>query len=201
MQSPRAWRQSHGRDSFEVPAVLRARLTNSMAKSAHVFSGLTAICLALALPRCGEPLHTSCCVPPPVLTLVTQGSGTLGAPEANGKTHFLVVPFTASSIGTLNVNVSWTLPSNKVWALLGGGSCTAEQFAVPACPNDPGCPCEFDRRFEPGGGGSVNAMPDGSTAMVFSGGKQPPGTFTLVISNLGPREEMVSYRVEVASVR
>ena len=138
MQSPRAWRQSRGRDSLEVPGVLRARLTNSMAKSARVFSGLTAICLALALPGCGEAHHTFCCPSPPVVTLVTQGSRTLSAPDADGKTHFLVVPFTASNVGTLNVNVWWTLPSNRVWAFLGGGSCTAEQFAVPACPNDPG---------------------------------------------------------------
>ncbi len=154
-----------------------------MARGARRFSRLAVISFALALPGCGGPgVVPSTPTTPTVLTLVTQGSGTLRVPNTNGKNDFLVVPFTTSKTGNVQVTLSWTSPRNNVSASLGAGICTAEQLAVPACPNGRRCPCQL----QDVGGVAVF----GGTSAHFDS-YQTGGGYTLIISNLGPGEDGV----------
>jgi hypothetical protein len=162
-----------------------------MASWARAFCKLAAIwLLALVLPGCGggsgpTTPSTPTPAPVPVRTTVVQGVGTLAAPEANGNTHFGTVPFTTSSAGTVEATVDWTFPTNTVWMFIAMGSCSGQQFANVACPDGPGCPCQFAT-------GSEASAPK---PRVLTVSNAAAGPYTLIVWNLGPREESVSYQV------
>ncbi|SRR5712691_10481296 len=165
---------------------------DSMNTRTRVFCKLAALWLTLVLPGCGggggpTTSSTPTPVPGPVRTLVTQGSATLLPPDANS-THFRALPFTTSTKGTVEATVDWTFPTNTVWMFIATGSCSAEQFALLACPDDPGCPCQFAARSETSTPKPrVLTVPDAAA-----------GTYTLVVWNLGPREESFTYQVILA---
>jgi len=65
------------------------------------------------------------------------------------------------------------------------GVCTAQQFARDDCPFEATCPCQFTIRSEV-------ATPK---PRVLTIPNAPGGTRTLIVVNLGPKEETATYRV------
>lgn len=65
------------------------------------------------------------------------------------------------------------------------GSCTVEQFALPECPFEAACPCQFVVRCE-------TATPK---PRVLSIANARSATRMLIVANLGPREESIEFRV------
>jgi hypothetical protein len=116
--------------------------------------------------------------------VLQQGSFALSAPT-DDSFYFALAPVTDSVAGLWEANVDWAINTNIVWMWVADGVCTVEQFAQPECPDEPTCPCRFAIRSE-------TATPK---PRVLTIPNAPGGTRTLIVANLGPREEAVQYRV------
>jgi hypothetical protein len=116
--------------------------------------------------------------------VLQQGSFALRAPIEDS-IYFALAPVTESGAGLWEANVDWAINTNTVWMWVADGVCAVEQFAQPECPDDPTCPCRFAIRSE-----TPTPKPRILTIPNASG-----GTRTLIVANLGPREETVQYRV------
>ena len=144
----------------------------------------------LALAGCGgdggritaPPTPTP--TPGPVRTSVAQGTTTIPGPD-DEFTYFRTVPFSTSLAGTIEATVDWTFPANEVWMYLTSGICAPGQFANPDCPGGPSCTCQFLVESE-------TAVPKPRVLTVPGAAA---GTRTLILWNLGPREEALSYQV------
>jgi len=153
-----------------------------------------AIVAVLCITACGDdksssPSSTSTLTLTPTVVaptprLVQQGSFTLKAPEEESAS-FGLVPITDASAGLWEATVDWTMATNTMWMWVANGACTVEQFARPDCPNEATCPCQFTIRSE-------TATPK---PRVLTIPNAPGGTRTLIVMNMGPREESGSYRV------
>jgi hypothetical protein len=103
--------------------------------------------------------------------------------------QFAVAPITESSGVLWEATADWTSGSNTLWMWVANGVCTAEEFAKPECPSEAACQCQFAIRSEAGTPKPrVLAIPNATAA-----------TRTLIVANLGPGEETVTYRVMVTS--
>ena len=89
----------------------------------------------------------------------------------------------------LNHVFDWLRDTDTLWVWIADGVCTVDQFALPECPSEPSCPCRFVIRSE-------TATPK---PRVLTINEAPGGTRTLIVANLGPREETVQYRVTLLS--
>ena len=130
----------------------------------------------------GNPVSST-----PVATtprLVTQGNFTLAAPDEDA-IYFGLVPITDASSGLWEATVDWAIATNTLWIWVANGVCTVDQFARPECPFEATCPCQFTIRSE-------TATPK---PRVLTIPNAPGGTRTLIVMNLGPREEAGTYRV------
>jgi hypothetical protein len=92
---------------------------------------------------------------------------------------------TDPAVGRWEATVDWTFATNTVWMWVSNGACTAEQFALPACPFDAACPCQFTIRSEV-------ATPKPRVLTIPTA---PGGMRSLFIANLGPREESGTYSI------
>jgi hypothetical protein len=122
--------------------------------------------------------------PAPTPRLLQQGTMNLSAPKDD------TVPFSLASItdnasGRWETTVDWTDPANELWMWVANGVCTTQQFARDDCPFEATCPCQFTIRSEV-------ATPK---PRVLTIPNAPGGTRTLIVVNLGPKEETASYRV------
>jgi hypothetical protein len=111
--------------------------------------------------------------------VVTSGSTTLVVEE------FVVLPFTASGAGALDATVDWTFASNLLVMYITQGECTGAQFADDACPDDPACACRFAVRSE-----NPFIKP-----RVLTLANAAAGPYTLIVWNLGPSDESISFQV------
>jgi hypothetical protein len=148
----------------------------------------TLVCLTVCLASCGGGGSNRSSSPtaptpptasaPPAPRVIAQGGFSLGAPS-NDSVFFGVVPITDAATGNWEATVDWTFPDNTLWMYVATGTCSPEQFASDACPSSAACPCQFAVRSE-----AATPKP-----RVLSIPNAPGGTRTLIILNLGPREE------------
>jgi len=108
----------------------------------------------------------------------------LPAPTADSY-YFAMAAITDQATGRWEATVDWAIPTNTLWMWVANGACTVDQFAKPACPLQASCECQFTVRSE-------TAAPK---PRVLSIPNAPGGTRTLIVLNLGPREEAVEYSV------
>jgi hypothetical protein len=137
---------------------------------------LSAIALAALLPACGSDRVTPPPPPPPppatVTSVIDQGS-VPGLPP--GAVVFGGI--TTPRIGTLEVIVDWTSPTNNVDVFLTRGACNPEQLLALVC--------------------NTVAVSESLTAKpeTVSAANALVGGYTLFVVNLGPTEETISYRI------
>ena len=133
--------------------------------------------LALALCACGgggvtpAPLPTPTPTPVPPPRVVSQGSTGLEAGMI-GRTVF-----TTTLSGRLDATVNWTFVEDDLDVYVARGECTFEQFFGDQCP-----PAGFSE--------SETAKPEMVTVQGAA-----PGSYTLFVGNLGPRDESLSWQV------
>src|SRR5262245_41929853 len=121
---------------------------------------------------------------PPSPRLVQQGTMSLSAPQGES-VYFALAAITDNASGRWEATVDWTDPANELWMWVANGVCTAQQFARDDCPFEATCPCQFAVRSE-------TAAPKPRVLTIPNAGG---GTRTLVVVNLGPKEETATYRV------
>ena len=166
------------------------------AVSAHI-ALLCAIGTLIVVAACGgdndsnSPAAPSTVTPapapaptPPSPRLVQQGTMNLSAPK-DDTVHFSLASITDNASGRWETTVDWTDPANELWMWVANGVCTAQQFARDDCPFEATCPCQFTIRSEV-------ATPK---PRVLTIPNAPGGTRTLIVVNLGPKEETATYRV------
>jgi len=138
----------------------------------------------LVVPGCGNgptqpPTPTPTPTPAPVRTVLSSGSTPLAVEE------FLVVSFDTSAAGSLDATVDWTFASNLLLMYITQGTCTVDQFAEDVCPDDPACGCRF----------AVRAENPFMKPRVLTHPNATPGPYTLIVWNLGPDDESISFQV------
>ena len=149
------------------------------------FRVLSLLALVVVLPGCGggdgPPTGPSSPTPPPtpVRTVIDSGS------EGLSVEHFIVIPFTTSGVGTLDATVDWTFSADLLLMYVTQGTCTGTQFAADACPDQPSCECRFAVRSE-------NPF---EKPRVMTIANAAAGPYTLIVWNLGPRDESISYTI------
>jgi hypothetical protein len=140
-------------------------------------SGSLAATLALALSACGgggvtpAPLPTPTPTPVPPPRVVSHGSIGLEAGMV------LRTVFTTTLSGRLDATVNWTFVEDDLDVYVTPGVCTFEQFFGGQCP-----PAGFSE--------SETAKPEAVTVQGAA-----PGSYTLFVGNLGPRDESLSWQV------
>jgi hypothetical protein len=124
----------------------------------------------------GSPPPTP--VPQPVTSLISQGSSPLGPSTV------APVPFTTTSLGTLDITVDWTFASNDVDIFLARGTnpCSLETF------NDRSC--GFIATEE-----STTMKPSRLRAANIA-----PGAYSLYVANFGDGDESVAWQVVLTTV-
>jgi len=140
--------------------------------------------LLVVLPGCGggptqPPTPAPTPTPAPVRTVLGSGSTALALEE------FVVVSFDTSAAGSLDATVDWTFASNLLLMYITQGACTVEQFAEDVCPDDPACGCRF----------AVRAENPSLKPRVLTHANAAAGPYTLIVWNLGPEDESISYQV------
>jgi hypothetical protein len=96
-----------------------------------------------------------------------------------------VVSFDTSAAGSLDATVDWTFASNLLLMYITQGTCTVDQFAEDVCPDDPACGCRF----------AVRAENPFMKPRVLTHPNATPGPYTLIVWNLGPEDESISFQV------
>jgi hypothetical protein len=149
---------------------------------------LAVVAAVLVLPSCASdkpcgsgPAGATCPTTPPpppasVKTVVVQASiASLPVDYVAGRS------FSTSGTGTVDVTVDWTFAENTIYVWLAKGQCTYEQFDADTCQY---VTQSLTSRPKP----RILSMP-GAAA----------GTYTLIVGNVGPRDEAVSYQVVLTS--
>lgn len=113
--------------------------------------------------------------PPPVTDVIREGSGSLGVLMLGS------LSFNSPRAGKIDVIVDWTYTTNDVDVYLAKGSCTFDQFI--------GRQCNVVAFSE-----STIAKPERITAANAGA-----GDYTLLIGNVGPTEESLSFQVLLTS--
>ena len=121
---------------------------------------------------------------PPSPRQVQQGTMNLSAPQGEN-VFFALASITDNATGRWEANVDWTDPANELWMWVADGVCTTQQFARDDCPFEATCPCQFAVRSEV-------ATPKPRVLTIPNAGG---GTRTLIVVNLGPKEDTATYRV------
>ena len=124
----------------------------------------------------------------PTSRVIGQGTFNLPAPTAE-EAYFVVAPVTDSASGRWEATVDWAISTNFLPMWVADSACTVERFAKDECPFEAACECQFALRSE-------TATPK---PRVLTLSNAPGGTRTLIVMNMGPREEAVSYRVTLTS--
>jgi hypothetical protein len=99
--------------------------------------------------------------------------------------NFVVIPFATSGAGKLDNTVDWTFAGDLLLMYVAQGNCTVAQFAADACPDQPACECRFAVRSE-------NPF---EKPRVMTVANAAAGPYTLIVWNLGPRDESISYTI------
>jgi hypothetical protein len=110
--------------------------------------------------------------PPPPPSVVSTGQGAMDA-------NFVgrAAPFATSLTGTLEVTVDWAFATNDIDVFLARGDCTPQQFVATQC--------------------NIGALSTSASAkpesVQLTGAA--PGTYTLLLGNVGPDRESLSWQV------
>jgi hypothetical protein len=164
----------------------------------HVVGGLGrighragAFCVVVLLVSCGgsgsgSPVSPTAGSGP---RLLQQGGFSLNAPQDDGGLFFALTTITDPAAGRWEATVNWTFETNTMWMWVANGVCTADQFSRDECPFEASCPCQFTIRSE-------TATPK---PRVLTIPNAPGGARTLIVMNLGPREESGTYSVTLTS--
>lgn len=164
--------------SFEPGATVRRRIRR-IAVAGMLCS------TTLVLPACTDNPNGPEDPRPSPPQVLAEGPFTLDAPTEDSY-HFGLVPnITNSVLGQWEATVNWTFDTNTLWMWVAEGTCTVAQFQLPECPLEAACPCQFVVR-------SQTAAPK---PRLLSIANARGGTRTLIIANLGPREESGNFRV------
>ena len=137
---------------------------------------LKRVCLALwllPLAACGGGSTPT--APTPVKVVLRGGTFSAGSHTAT------FVDFQAPTSGQLTITVSWLDPANPIFVDV-SASCTTTQFVAGVCQ------FQFSDRSSP-----VAAKKTASGVSVAA------GFYTLILSNLGPVSETVTYEVDLTS--
>ena len=148
------------------------------------------ICAAALLASCGNDAGSgpTTVSQGPTARTIAQDTRLIGAP-VDDTVYFVVIPVTESASGRWEATVDWKAATNELWMWVADGACSAEKFAQPECPFETACPCQFAVRSE-----TATPKPRVLTIPSASG-----GTRNLIVVNLGPGEESVSYTVKLSS--
>ena len=148
------------------------------------------ICAAALLTSCGHDAGSgpTTVSQAPTARTIAQDTKLIGAP-VNDAVYFVVIPVTESASGRWEATVDWKAATNELWMWVADGACSAEKFAQPECPFEAACPCQFAVRSE-----VATPKPRVLTISNASG-----GTRNLIVVNLGPGEESISYTVKLMS--
>jgi hypothetical protein len=114
--------------------------------------------------------------PQPVTEVVREGGGSLGILTLGS------LAFDTTKRGTIDVTVDWTFATNDVDVYLAKGSCSFDQFISRQCDM-----VAFSE--------STIAKPE-----KISAPNAAPGAYTLLVGNLGPTDESVSFQILLTSV-
>ncbi len=90
--------------------------------------------------------------------------------------------FTTSRTGTIDVTVDWTFPEDTIFVWVAKGQCTFEQFDAETCQY------------------ATESLATRPKPRLLSVPSAPAGTYTLIVGNLGPRDESVAFQVVQTSV-
>lgn len=103
--------------------------------------------------------------------LLDHGEGTLPA------RFVLIRPVATTETGAFDVTVDWTFGANDVDIYLARGNCSFDQFVADQC--------------------AIAAASESTTAKPekIRLANQPPGTYTLIVGNVGPGQESIAYQV------
>jgi hypothetical protein len=157
-----------------------------------VLVGLTVVLSVTALLACSgsekNPVAPTTPTAPPAPRVIQQGAFTLDAPDEDGY-FFGLTTIADNGAGRWEATVDWGSEANTLWMWVAEGVCSVDQFANEACPFDAACPCRFVVRSE-----AATPKPRVLTVPGTAG-----GTRTLIIMNLGPREETGQYRVTLTA--
>jgi len=156
----------------------------------RIAESLGALCAAFLIASCGGGSGGNPTAPsgPPTPRLLQQGEFALPAPT-DDSVFFALTSVTDPAPGRWEASVDWAISTNTLWMWVADGVCTVEQFAKPVCPFETTCECRFTIRSEV-------ATPKPRVLTIPSA---PGGTRTLIVANVGPREEEVEYRVTLTS--
>jgi hypothetical protein len=145
-----------------------------------VFSVAVGVALVVSLTACGSDTVTP--PPPPTTTLpplpppsvVSTGQGSLPDGFVGRAT-----PFTTTMTGNLDATVDW----NDLDVYITRGDCTPQQFIDVQC--------------------NIAAFSESTTAKPERAqlAAAPPGVYTLLVGNAGPREESLSWQVVLTPTR
>jgi len=148
-----------------------------MSERRRVFSYLAGGTLALSLAACGGGGPTTpTTVPTPVPTPPPPEVAVQGNISLDPLVLYLR-PFSISRAGSLDVTVDWTYAHDDVDVYIAQGDCSFDQFIVMQC-NIVG----FSESF--------TAKPEKATVATAAA-----GTYTLLVGNIGPDLESISYQV------
>jgi hypothetical protein len=149
-----------------------------------VFSVAVGVALVVSLTACGSDTVTP--PPPPTTTLpplpppsvVSTGQGSLPDGFVGRAT-----PFTTTMTGNLDATVDWTFATNDLDVYITRGDCTPQQFIDVQC--------------------NIAAFSESTTAKPERAqlAAAPPGVYTLLVGNAGPREESLSWQVVLTPTR
>jgi hypothetical protein len=134
--------------------------------------------MAALLVACGgdsggpDPLPSPTPTPLPPPSVVSTGQGSLDV-DFIGR----AAPFTTSLTGSLEATVDWTFATNDIDVFLARGDCTPQQFVDTQC--------------------NIVAFSDSSTAKPerVRLSAAAPGVYTLLVGNVGPDRESLSWQV------
>lgn len=160
------------------------RFAHSRFRNVAAPFAIGALCLTAACGGAdrGGPDHLD--LPPPAPRVLQQGNFSLPAPE-DDSFYFTTINISDSSPGLWEATVDWALLENTHLMWVSNGVCAPEQFAMPECPFEANCPCQFAVRSE-------TATPK---PRILSIPNAAAGAHTLIVANLGPREDDFTYRV------
>ena len=156
--------------------------TRSLRKAARPPSLLLlASCVAL-LSACGDgPTKPEIDASPspsptPVTEVLVEGGGALGQLMLGS------LSFDTTKSGKLDVIVDWTDAANDVDVYLAKGSCSFDQFVTAQC--------------------NMMAFSESTIAKPekISASDMTPGAYTLLVGNIGPTDESVSFQVLLTSL-
>jgi hypothetical protein len=146
----------------------------------HSFAYGAVLSCTLLLGACGSSSPTAPSAPPtpapapPAPIVLAQGAGSLGAKVAFFR------PLAIIKSGTLDLVVDWTFASNTVIVAVAKGECTLDQLQADKC--------------------TLLVATEDSAKPQRLHSTASAGDYTLIIGNIGPQDESISFQAILTPV-